>query len=76
MEEKFHDLTTKTRQRKKPTTTTDKYAAEGSFNLTTSRHNIMHTFFYSNISEFSGNFQGMIDEGTYKTSIQNIHKFG
>ena len=36
----------------------------------------MHTFFYSNISEFSGSLEGMIDEGTYKTTIQNMHKLG
>ena len=36
----------------------------------------MHTFFYSNISEFSGNLEGMIEEGTYKTTIQNMHKLG
>ena len=36
----------------------------------------MHTLFYSNISEFSGNLGGMLDEVTYKTTIQNIHKFG
>ena len=34
----------------------------------------MHTLFYSNMSEFSGNLEGIIDEGTYKTTIQNIHK--
>ena len=34
----------------------------------------MHTFFYSNISEFSGNSEEMIDEGTYKTTIQNTNK--
>ena len=36
----------------------------------------MHTLFYSNISEFSGKLEGMLDEGTYKTTIQNIHKLG
>ena len=36
----------------------------------------MHTFFYSNISEFAGNLEGMFNEGTYKTTIQNIHKLG
>ena len=36
----------------------------------------MHTFFYSNISEFSGNLERMLDEGTYKTTILNIHKLG
>ena len=34
----------------------------------------MHTFFYSNISEFSGNLGGMLDEVTYKTNIHNTHK--
>ena len=33
----------------------------------------MHTFFYSNISDFSGNFQGITDEVTQKTSIQTMH---
>ena len=55
-------------------TTTDKYAVEESFNLKASRHNIMYTFFYSNVFEFYGNLQGMLDEGRYKTSIQNMHK--
>ena len=32
----------------------------------------MHTFFYSNISHFTGNLEGMLDEGTYKTKIQNM----
>ena len=36
----------------------------------------MHTFFYSNIYEFDGNLEGILDEGTYRTTIQNIHKFG
>ena len=36
----------------------------------------MHTLFYSNMSEISGNLEGMLDEGTYKTTIQNIHKLG
>ena len=34
----------------------------------------MHTFFYSNISDFAGNLEGIIDEGTYKTTIQHMHK--
>ena len=34
----------------------------------------MHTLFYSNISEFSGNLEGMLDEVTYKTTIHNMHK--
>ena len=36
----------------------------------------MHTLFYSNISEFSGNLEGILDEGTYKTTIHNMHKLG
>ena len=36
----------------------------------------MHTFFYSNMSEFDENSEGMIDEGTYRKTIQNIHKLG
>ena len=36
----------------------------------------MHTLFYSNISEFSGNLEGMLDEGTCKTKIYNMHKLG
>ena len=57
-------------------TSTDKEDVEGSFNLKTSRNNTMHTFFYSNISEFSGNTELMLDEGKYKTTIQNMHKIG
>ena len=33
----------------------------------------MHALFYSNISEFSGNLEGMLDEGTYKKTMQNMH---
>ena len=36
----------------------------------------MHTCFYSNISELAGNLEGMIDKGTYKTTIHNMRKFG
>ena len=36
----------------------------------------MHTFFYSNISEFAVNLEGMIDQVTYKTTIHNMHKLG
>ena len=69
MEETVHDLTGKIRQRKKSMTFTDKEEVEGSFNLKTSKNNTMHTFFYYNIYKFSGNFQGMLNEGTYKTTI-------
>ena len=57
-------------------TSTDKYAVEGSFNLTTLRHNTMHNLFYSDIYEFAGSLQGILDEGTYKTTIQNMRKIG
>ena len=76
MEENIHDITTKTRQRKIIMTYTDKYYVEGSFNLRKPRSNNMHTFFYSNISEFSGNLEGILHEVTYKTTIHNIHKLG
>ena len=36
----------------------------------------MHTFFYSNIYEFAGNLEGMLDEVTYKKTIHNMHKLG
>ena len=36
----------------------------------------MHTFFYSNIYEFAGNLEVMLDEGAYKTTIHNMHKLG
>ena len=61
---------------KKLMTYTDKYYVEGFFNLRKSRRNNMHTLFYSNISGFAGNLEGIIDEGTYKTTIQNMHKLG
>ena len=57
-------------------TSTDNYAVEGSSNLTTSRNNIMHTFFHSNISGFAGNLQVMLDGGMYKINMKNIHKLG
>ena len=37
-------------------TSTDKDEFEVPLNLKTSKNNIMHTFFYYNISEFAGNF--------------------
>ena len=36
----------------------------------------MHALFYSNISEFAGDLEGMLDEETYRTTVQNIHKLG
>ena len=76
MGETVHDLVTKIIQKKKSMTYTDKVEVDGSFNLKTLKHNIMHNFFYSNISDFSGNLQGMLHEGTYKTTIENINKLG
>ena len=63
MEETVHNLTTKIRQRKKSMTCTDKDIVEGSFNLEKTVNNTMYTFFYSNISGFSGNLEVMLDEG-------------
>ena len=76
MEETVHDITTKIGQINKSMKYTDKEEVDGSFILKTSRNNTMHTFFYSNISEFAGKFQVMIDKGTYKTTIHNMHKLG
>ena len=36
----------------------------------------MHTFFYSNISELGVNLEGMLDEGKYRNTVQNMHKLG
>ena len=36
----------------------------------------MYTFFYSNISEFGGDFEGMLDERNYRSTVQNVHKHG
>ena len=76
MEETVHDLTTKIRQRKKSMTCTNKEELEGSFNLKKPGNNTMHTFFYSKISEFGENLEGMLDEVRYRTTVQNMHKFG
>ena len=76
IQETVHDVTTKIRQRKKYMTCTDKYYVDVSFNLKKSGSNNMYTFFYYDISEFAENLEGMIDEGTYTTTIQNMHKLG
>ena len=76
MEETVHDLIEKIRQRKKSITTYDKEDFYGYLNFKTSRHYIMYTLFYSDISEFAGDLKGMLDEGTCKTSIRNMHKIG
>ena len=34
----------------------------------------MYSFFYSNKSKFSGNLEGIIVEGTDKTTTQNMYK--
>ena len=62
MEETVHDITTKTKQRKKSMTWTNKEEVEGSFNLTKPVNNTMHTFFYNIISEFGVNLEDMLDE--------------
>ena len=36
----------------------------------------MHTFLYYNISEFSVNLEGMLDEETCKTTIHHMYKLG
>ena len=36
----------------------------------------MHTYFYPNLSDFTENLEGIIDEGTHKTTIHNMHKLG
>ena len=36
----------------------------------------MHNFFYSYISECAVNLEGIIDEGKYRTTVQNMHKIG
>ena len=63
MEETVHGITAKIMQRKISMTYTDKDYVEGYFNLK-SRSNNLHTFIYSNMSEFVGNLEGIIDEGT------------
>ena len=50
--------------KQKSMTQTDKDKVEVSFNLKTSKNNVMPTFFYSNISEFPEIFQLMLNEGT------------
>ena len=71
MEETVHDITTKMRQRKQSMTWTSTEEVEGSFNLKKPATNTMHTFFYSNISEFGGDFEGMLDETNYRSTVQN-----
>ena len=76
MEENVHDLTTKIRLRKKSMTYNYKEEVEGTLHFKTSKNNIMHTIFYSNLYKFTGNYQGMLNEVIYKTTIQNMHKLG
>ena len=56
-------------------TWTNKEEVEGSFNLTKPGNINMHNFLYNNISEFGGNLEGMLDEGNYRSTVQNMHKF-
>ena len=76
MEEAVHDITIKMRQRKKSMTWTSTDIVQGSFNLTKPGNNTMHTFLNNNISEFGGNLEGMQDEGNYRSTVRNMHKFG
>ena len=39
-------------------------------------NNTMHTFFYSSISEFGVNLEGMLDEGKYRTTVKTFQKLG
>ena len=63
-EETVQVITNKIRQRKKLLTCINKEKVEGNFNLTKPGNNTMHTFFYSNIYEFGGSLEGMLDEET------------
>ena len=36
----------------------------------------MHTFLNNNISELGGNLEGMLDEGNYRSTVQNMHTNG
>ena len=54
----------------------DKDYGKDSFKFKKSRSNNVHTLFYYNISECDGNLKVMLDEGTHKTTIHNIHKLG
>ena len=54
----------------------DKEEVEGSFNLNIYISNHMHTLFYSTISDFDENLEGMLDDGRYNTTINNMHKLG
>ena len=74
-EDTVHDITTKIRHLKKLQLLIEMQFRAPSIKKQ-SRHNIMHILFYSNISEFSGNLQGMLHEERYKTSIKNMHKIG
>ena len=57
-------------------TCTNKEKFEGTFNLEKPGNNTMHTFFYSSISKFGGNLEGMLDEVNYRTKVQTMHKLG
>ena len=57
-------------------TTTSKNEVEGSFNWKTSRDNVIYTLFYTNIYEFSGNCEVILDEGMYKIYTYTMHVIG
>ena len=39
-------------------------------------NNTMQTFFNNNIYEFGGNLEGILGEGNYRSTVQNMHKIG
>ena len=49
--------------------TTSKDEVEGYFNLKTSADTFIYTLFYTNICEFSGDSEGILDEGMYQKNI-------
>ena len=55
---------------------TNKEEVEGTFNLKKYGNNTMHAFFYSSISDFGGNLEGILDEGNYRTKVQKMYKLG
>ena len=56
--------------------TTGKDEVEGYFNFKKIIDNVIYTFFYSNIYEFTGNLEGIIYEGVHRRTVKNMHKIG
>ena len=59
----------KNKTREKKITTNSKNELEESYNLKTFRDDVVFTLFSTNISDFSGNSEGILDEGMYKRTI-------